>query len=127
MFDGNMGLGRNIKNSCYQFLRLYAVSERSAIAHKYSYAFARVKSMVHPVSTIPYVWRVTHDYINEGLKEGQKIFGEILLSILGLQAIKGYNIVNIYKMILSPPFVGVCVSISRAALNPFTITQLASL
>ena len=42
MFDGNMGLGRNIKNSCYQFLRLYAHawSERSEIVHKYSYAFA---------------------------------------------------------------------------------------
>ena len=40
MFPSNMGLGRNIKNSYLQFLRLYAWSERSAIAHKYSYAFA---------------------------------------------------------------------------------------
>ena len=49
-----MGLGRNIKN--VQFLGLYAESERSAIAHKYSYAFAstrsRVISIAHPVLTI---------------------------------------------------------------------------
>ena len=25
----------------------------------------------HPVLTIPYVWRVTHEYINEGLKQGR--------------------------------------------------------
>ena len=65
MFPSNMGLGRNIKNSCYQFL------ERSAFAHKYSYAL--VKSIAHPELTIPYVWRVTHEYINEGLKQGLKI------------------------------------------------------
>ena len=53
MFDGNMGLGRNIKN----------IHTRS-----------RVITIAHPVLTIPYVWRVTHEYINEGLKQGLKIF-----------------------------------------------------
>ena len=63
---------------------------------------SRVISIAHPVLTIPYVWRVTHEYINEGLKQGLKIFGEILLSILGLQAIKGHNIVDIYKICFTP-------------------------
>ena len=73
MFPSNMGLGRNIN-----------IHTRS-----------QVISIAHPVLTIPYVWRVTHEYINEGLKQGLKFF-KILLSILGLQAIKGHNIVNIY-------------------------------
>ena len=34
---------------------------------------SRVISIAHPVLTIPYVWRVTHEYINEGLKQGLKI------------------------------------------------------
>ena len=42
-----------------------------------SHMRSRVISIAHPVLTIPYVWRVTHEYIN--LKK-------ILLSILGLQA-----------------------------------------
>ena len=29
---------------------------------------SRVISIAHPVLTVPYVWRVTHEYINEGLK-----------------------------------------------------------
>ena len=33
---------------------------------------SRVISIAHPVLTIPYVWRVTHEYINEGLKQGLK-------------------------------------------------------
>ena len=51
---------------------------------------SRVITIAHPVLTIPYVWRVTHEYI------------KILLSILGLQAIKGHNIMNIYKMMFYP-------------------------
>ena len=37
---------------------------------------SRVISIAHPVLTIPYVWRVTvtHEYINEGLKQGLKKF-----------------------------------------------------
>ena len=35
---------------------------------------SRVISIAHPVLTIPYVWRVTHEYINEGLKQGLKFF-----------------------------------------------------
>ena len=63
---------------------------------------SRVISIAHPVLTIPYVWRVTHEYINEGLKQGLNVFKTPLLSILGLQAIKGHNIVNIYKMMFYP-------------------------
>ena len=33
---------------------------------------SRVITIAHPVLTIPYVWRVTHEYINEGLKQGLK-------------------------------------------------------
>ena len=62
----------------------------------------RVITIAHPVLTIPYVWRVTHEYINEGLKQGLKNKKKILLSILGLQAIKGHNIVNIYKICFTP-------------------------
>ena len=35
---------------------------------------SRVISIAHPVLTIPYVWRVTHDYINERLKQGLNFF-----------------------------------------------------
>ena len=35
---------------------------------------SRVILIAHPVLTIPYVWRVTHEYINEGLKQGLKNF-----------------------------------------------------
>ena len=62
---------------------------------------SRVKSIAHPVLTIPYVWRVTREYINDGLKQGLKK-KKILLSILGIQEIKGHNIVNIYKMMFYP-------------------------
>ena len=33
---------------------------------------SRVISIAHPVLTIPYVWRVTHEYINDGLKQDLK-------------------------------------------------------
>ena len=83
MFPSNMGLGRNFKNSIPTFQLRINIHTRS-----------RVISIAHPVLTIPYVWRVTHEYINEGLKQG--------LKGLGLQAIKGYNIVNIYKICFPP-------------------------
>ena len=37
----------------------------------------------HLVLTIPYVWRVTHEYINEGLKQGLKFFGKFSCQSLG--------------------------------------------
>ena len=64
---------------------------------------SRVISIVHPVLTIPYVWRVTHEYINEGLKQGLKqLFKKILLSILGLQAIKGQYCEHLQNDVLPP-------------------------
>ena len=79
-----MGLGRNIKNDNFLgYTRRASAAQLCINIHTRS----RVISIAHPVLTIPYVWRVTHEYINEGLKQGLKI----LLSILGLQAIKGHN------------------------------------
>ena len=63
---------------------------------------SRVISIAHPVLTIPYVWRVTHEYINEGLKQGLKFFFIFSCQSLGYKAIKGHNIVNIYKMMFYP-------------------------
>ena len=76
MFDGNMGLGRNCKNSFHTYLRLYARTRRASAAQLRIniHTRSRVISIAHPVLTIPYVWRVTHEYINEGLKQGLKIF-----------------------------------------------------
>ena len=62
--------------------------ECSAIAHKYSYAFASNISIAHPVLTIPYVWRVTHEYINEGLKQGLKFFLKFSCQSLGYKQSK---------------------------------------
>ena len=65
---------------------------------------SRVISIAHPVLTIPYVWRVTHEYINEGLKQGLYFFENSLVNpyLYWLQVIKGHNIVNIYKMMFYP-------------------------
>ena len=68
MFDGNMGLGRNFKNSFLTFPRRASAAQLRINIHTRS----RVISIAHPVLTIPYVWRVTHEYINEGLKQWPK-------------------------------------------------------
>ena len=49
---------------------------------------SRVKSIAHPVLTIPYVWRVTHEYINEGLKQGQHFLGKFCCQSLGYKQSK---------------------------------------
>ena len=76
MFDGNMGLGRNIKS-----FRLYGAS--AAQLRINIHTRSRVISIAHPVLTIPYVWRVTHEYINEGLKQGRNFFGKFSCQSLG--------------------------------------------
>ena len=65
--SSNMGLGRNIKNDNTR--RASAAQLRINIHTR-----SRVITIAHLVLTIPYVWRVTHEYINEGLKQGLNIF-----------------------------------------------------
>ena len=49
---------------------------------------SRVISIAHSVLTIPYVWRVTHEYINEGLKQGLKNFFTFSCQSLGYKQSK---------------------------------------
>ena len=49
---------------------------------------SRVKSIAHPVLTIPYVWRVTHEYINEGLQQGLKNVQKFSCKSLGYKQSK---------------------------------------
>ena len=49
---------------------------------------SRVISIAHPVLTIPYVWRVTHEYINEGLKQGLKNLKKFSCQSLGYKQSK---------------------------------------
>ena len=99
-----MGLGRNIKNSCYQFLRLYARRASAAQLRINIHTRSRVITIAHPVLTIPYVWRVTHEYINEGLKQGLKKKKKFSCQSLGYKQSKDIIIiiVNIYKICFTP-------------------------
>ena len=66
---------------------------------------SRLISIAHLVLTIPYVWRVTHEYINEGLKQGLKILEKFSCQSLGYKKSKDiiiFIIVNIYKMMFYP-------------------------
>ena len=68
-----MGLGRNIKNvprtwDWDEILRMYnflGYTRRASAAQLRIniHTRSRVISIPHPVLTIPYVWRVTHEYI----------------------------------------------------------------
>ena len=73
MFDGNMGLGQKLilRIQYYQFIS-YTRRASAAQLRINIHTCSRVISIAHPVLTIPYVWRVTHEYINEGLKQGLK-------------------------------------------------------
>ena len=49
---------------------------------------SRVISIAHPALTIPYVWRLTHEYINEGLKTRPKNFWKFSCQSLGYKQSK---------------------------------------
>ena len=80
-----MGLGRNIKN--VNFLG-YTRRASAAQLRINIYTRSRVITIAHPVLTITYVWRVTHEYINEGLKQGLNISLKFSCQSLGYKQSK---------------------------------------
>ena len=87
MFDGNMGWDEILRIHSYNFLG-YTRRASAAQLRINIHTRSRVISIAHPVLTIPYVWRVTHEYINEGLKQGLKFFFKFSCQSLGYKESK---------------------------------------
>ena len=54
-----------------QYYKFLSYTRRASAAQLriHIHTRSRVISIAYPVLTIPYVWTVTHEYINEGLKQ----------------------------------------------------------
>ena len=87
MFDGNMGWDEILRIHATNFLG-YTRRASAAQLRINIHTRSRVITIAHPVLTIPYVWRVTHEYINEGLKQGLQIFLKFSCQSLGYKQSK---------------------------------------